>query len=215
MKKAFTIFLVLINILIMFGLLGLVGYQFTEIVKKNSEVEQLKTSVKDLKEKQKKISDSGSITQPNQTATVPNNETKATEKTVKIFFSQAPDNELDFTATTGVTRTTSREDVATFVIEELIKGPSSSEKTLKLENQILQEGNSNCGGKDFTLIIEKKVATLKFCKLVVTNGIGTDARIKNQIEKTLKQFDTIEKVVMLTSNGSCFGDLSGTDVCKK
>jgi Sporulation and spore germination len=215
MKKAFTIFLVLINIIIMFGLLGLVGYQFTEIVKKNSEVEQLKTNVKDLKDKQKKISDSGSISQPNQTSTTPVSESKPTEKSVKIFFSQSPENELDFTATTGVTRTTSRGDLEIYVIEELIKGPSSSEKTLKLENQIILEGNSNCGGKDFTLTIDKKVATLKFCKLVVTNGIGTDARIKNQIEKTLKQFDTIEKIVILTSNGSCFGDLSGTDVCKK
>jgi biopolymer transport protein ExbB/TolQ len=69
MKKAFTIFLVLINIVIMFGLLGLVGYQFTEIVKKNSQVEDLKTSVKDLKEKQKQISTSGSISQPTQTPT--------------------------------------------------------------------------------------------------------------------------------------------------
>jgi hypothetical protein len=215
MKKAFTIFLVLINILIMFGLLGLVGYQFTEIVKKNSEVEQLKTNVRDLKDKQKKISDSGSISQPNQTATTPVVESKPTEKTVKVFFSQAPDNELDFTATTGVTRTSNREDVVTFVIEELVKGPTSDEKKLNLENQILLEGNSNCGGKDFTLTIDKKVATLKFCKLVVTNGIGTDARITNQIEKTLKQFDTIEKIVILTSNGSCFGDLSGLDVCKK
>ena len=46
-------------------------------------------------------------------------------------------------------------------------------------------------------------------------GIGDDARIESEITATLKQFSTIQNVVILTKSGHCFGDESGLDMCLK
>jgi hypothetical protein len=214
MKKLFIGFLVLLNIVILFGLLGLVGYQFTEIVKRNSEVEQLKGDLEQARLKQKQISESGSISKPTQTIPekpIPQN----SELAISVFYSKAPENELDFTAVVEQKRTTTRADLETFALEEIMKGPSSPEKTQGAQNPIALSGSSNCSDKDFSLDITLKKATMKFCKTVVSNGIGDDARIKTVIEKTLSQFDTIDSVLILTKDGSCFGDQSGQNSCKK
>jgi hypothetical protein len=73
---------------------------------------------------------------------------------------------------------------------------------------------------DFTLTLDKKgledeqgTATLKFCRILSSPGIGTDARIQSEIDTTLKQFANIKKVVLLTKDGHCIGDESGRDLC--
>ena len=60
---------------------------------------------------------------------------------------------------------------------------------------------------------ETGTATLQFCRQTASPGIGADARIKAEIEKTLTQFSNITKVVILLNNGQCFGDMSGADLC--
>ena len=85
----------------------------------------------------------------------------------------------------------------------------------RLFTPIKLTGTSNCSGKDFSLSIDQttKKATLKFCKLVTSAGIGDDARIKNTITKTLTQFSTVTTVVILDRGGNCMGDESGMNAC--
>jgi hypothetical protein len=138
----------------------------------------------------------------------------ASTVSLKVFFSKNPESMNDFTYTQVVIRSTSRSDVGAYVIEQLIAGPAASEISTGLVTPLKLSGESNCGGKDFGLNIVNKVATLKFCKLIKTSGIGDDGRVKSVIRESLKQFSTIDKVVILTKDNACFGDESGLDLCK-
>jgi hypothetical protein len=73
---------------------------------------------------------------------------------------------------------------------------------------------------DFTITLNHRgskpqmgTATLKFCRLTLSPGIGTDARVTAEISATLKQFSNIKAVAILTKDGHCFGDESGKDKC--
>ena len=157
------------------------------------------------------ISPTTSPTQP------PSPSPTSTPKLIKVdvYFSKSPESYDDPTFLIKTSRTTNRIDVGTFSIEQLIAGPTSEEKKQGLVSTIALSGESNCSGKDFSLSIDKnKKATLKFCKLYISPGTMADARIINSIDKTLKQFPTIEKIVILTYDDHCFGDLSGLDICK-
>lgn len=138
----------------------------------------------------------------------------ASTVSLKVFFSKNPESMNDFTYTQIVIRSTDRKDVGAFAVEQLISGPTESEAFTGLVTPLKLSGESNCAGKDFGLNIVNKVATLKFCKLIKSSGIGDDARVKSVINETLKQFSTIEKVVILSKDNICFGDESGLDLCK-
>lgn len=143
---------------------------------------------------------------------------------VLVYFSKHPDSEHSFTAVFSVMRTSPDQGVATFAIEQLIRGPTPAEQATGLYTELTAalSGTSNCGGPDFQITLDKKgstaesgTATLKFCRPTSTAGIGADARITTEIDKTLLQFSTIHKVVILISTGHCFGDESGMDLCLK
>lgn len=168
-------------------------------------------------------------TTPTATATAPTAiaATTATTTTdnhhpVKVYFSKSPDSEHNFQAVYPVDRDSPTTAVATYAIQQLIAGPTSTEKNAGYYSELPKalNGPSSCSGADFTLALDKKgttdepgTATLKFCRTLTSGGIGTDARIHTEIEKTLKQFPTIKKVVILTNEGHCFGDESGMDRC--
>jgi hypothetical protein len=59
------------------------------------------------------------------------------------------------------------------------------------------------------------VATLRFCKSVLSSGSGDDGRQKSSINATLKQFSTINSVIILDRNGKCLSDQSGENTCLK
>ncbi len=145
--------------------------------------------------------------------------------TLKIYMFDkdkfdVPDN-TDYL--TAVERTTDREDLATYAIEQIISGPTLEDKqTANLDGTFGQnsfgwfEGASNCGEDDFTIMIsDEKVATVKFCKTTMLAGDMSGFIIEDQIRRTLKQFPTIEKVEILNSQGSCFDDMSGLNDCVK
>lgn len=150
---------------------------------------------------------------------------------IKVFFSKYPESvSKDFTAVYAVERTSPTIAVGTFAIQLLIAGPTLSEQQAGYFTELntLLSGASNCsaplpvGGPDFTLTLDKKgtvtekgTATLQFCRSTNSPGIGADARVTAEINATLKQFPTIKKVVILTKDGHCFGDLSGKDSCLK
>jgi len=136
----------------------------------------------------------------------------ATLKKVQVFFPKR--NSEDFTYVEPVWRTTSSQGLAQFSIEQLIAGPTSQEKARNLMAPIQLRDRSNCG-KDFTLSISNGVATLKFCKSVLSSGVGDDGRQKSSINATLKQFSTINSVIILDKNGNCLSDQSGENSCLK
>lgn len=149
---------------------------------------------------------------------------------VKVFFSKYPESVNTNSSVYSVGRISPTIAVGTFAIQLLIAGPTLSEKQAGYFTELntMLSGPSKCsaplpvGGPDFTLTLNKKgtvpetgTATVKFCRSITSPGIGADARVTAEINATLKQFTNIKKVVILTVDGHCFGDLSGKDFCLK
>jgi hypothetical protein len=162
--------------------------------------------------------------QPTVAPTIPATTATATGYPVLVYFSKNPDSYNDSTAVFPVHRTSPTLGVATYAIQQLIAGPTSSEAAdgyfTELSTVLQRSGASSCGGPDFQITLntrgatpETGTATLQFCRQTASPGIGADARVKAEIEKTLTQFSNITKVVILLQDGHCFGDESGADLC--
>ena len=136
----------------------------------------------------------------------------ARQRQVQVFFPRFPQAGSDFTQVTPVLRSTTNSSVARFAIEQLLAGPTRAEQRQGLRPALSLRGSSNCGS-DFTLRITAGVAQIRFCRQVVSAGVGDDARAKSAIDATLKQFSTVSQVIILNSDGSCFGDQSGENRC--
>ncbi|WP_293102267.1 hypothetical protein [Moorena sp. SIOASIH] len=136
------------------------------------------------------------------------------QRKVKVFLPKQPQSNEDFRYVESVVRSTNSRAVATFAIEQLIIGPTKAETKIGFTEALQLKGSSNCG-KDFTLSIAAETATLKFCRAILSPGVGYDARATSAIQSTLKQFSTIKSVVILNKDGNCFGDLSGENLCLK
>ena len=149
---------------------------------------------------------------------------------IKVYFSRFPDSLNNFAAVFPVNRSSPTSAVATFSIQLLIAGPTSSERSAGYFSEFnsILSGPSSCsapypsGGPDFTLTLDTKgskpaqgTATLSFCRTSNSPGIGADGRILAEINATLKQFSNIKNVVVLTQAGQCFGDESGQNMCLK
>lgn len=137
------------------------------------------------------------------------------------FFNQNKFDAAESDIFSKVTRSTNRIDIATFTIEQIIEGPTVADSNINLglvksfadpsetETQFLAtiSGESTCGGKDFEITsLEGKIATIKFCKNIVTTGDFSSGIIFEQFRKTLTQFSTIEKVRVLRNDNTCFND---------
>ncbi|MGI5269287.1 GerMN domain-containing protein [Nonomuraea sp. CA-218870] len=123
---------------------------------------------------------------------------------VKVYFSQGhgvPGKVVP------VTRTSPHAGVARFAVEQLIKGPTAAERRRGLHSELTGKlrGRSDCGA-DFSLKIRKGTATLRFCRTVWGAGVGSDARALRTIDRTLKQFPTVKRVVTLARDGRCLFD---------
>ena len=171
---------------------------------------------------------------PSPTSTTPATATTAPAASgtpIKVYFSQAPAAlESDFTTVTAVNRISPTKGVGTFAIQMLVAGPTPDERAQGMFSEMnsMFTGPSVCngslpvGGPDFTLTLNMKgstseqgTATLKFCRPTSLAGVGAGARIGTEINRTLLQFPTIKKVVILDSNGTCWNDLSGLNQCLK
>jgi hypothetical protein len=133
---------------------------------------------------------------------------------VQVFFSKRPESDADFSAVYPVTRVSPDTGVATAALRKLIAGPTPSEAGAGYFSEIgaMLTGPSDCGA-DFTIRIEDGVATIRFCRLVSSAGIGQDARAQSALTATLLQFSTVQQVRLLTSNGTCLFDMSGENRC--
>ena len=147
---------------------------------------------------------------------------------VKVYFSKFPQSLNRFTAVFPVARISPPRDRETFAIQLLIAGPTPTERRAGYFSELnsLLTGPSACsapqptGGPDFTLHLDRRgstpergTATLRFCRVLSSPGVGADARVRAEIAATLTQFGRIKKVVILTEGGHCFADESGADRC--
>lgn len=128
-------------------------------------------------------------------------------------FSQA--GVSDYTSI--VERHTPRTDVATYALEEIIKGPTADEieqgfrPTFGEENLITFSGKSQCGIRAFTLGLDPDnyFAKVNFCREVNFTQDWSMSLLTDQIRKTLIQFEKIHKVQILNKDGNC---INGTKI---
>lgn len=141
----------------------------------------------------------------------------ADRRSLDIALPRSPKSAQQFAYTELVSRQTSRDDVARYVVEEIILGPTEDEKSDGFFTPIEFNGDSNCGGEDFTLEINESsaVAKLQFCRPLNTPGPGDDIRIQSSIVRSLSLLPEIASVIILDHTGNCFADLSGSNACLK
>jgi spore germination protein GerM len=147
---------------------------------------------------------------------------------VKVFFSKHPETDSNVQAVFPVKRISPTTGVATYATQQLIAGPTASERGMGYFTELTASltGASNCGGPDFQITLDTHIdthtgtssaqpgtAVLKFCRATQLAGDLVGPRIKAQLNATLTQFPTIKKVQILTNTGHCFDDASGQDNC--
>lgn len=156
------------------------------------------------------------------TATAQSESTAGSGVSVLVYFSKHPDSDSNPDAVFPVSRVSPDLGVATYAVKQLIAGPTSPEAASGYYTPIggIFSGTSNCGGADFTIVLNMKgstpaqgTATLKFCRQTSLPGDLTGAYIKAELTKTLTQFATIQSVVILDVSGGCFDDLRGGNLC--
>jgi hypothetical protein len=105
--------------------------------------------------------------------------------------------------------------VAGAALRALIAGPTDDEKAAGFFSELggMLVGPSGCGGADFNLRIDAGIATVRFCRLVTSAGVGQDGRTRSTVEATLRQFPTVQQVRLLTTDGDCVFDMSGANLC--
>jgi hypothetical protein len=149
------------------------------------------------------------------------------EKEVSIFFGK-PSGVTDLTTLDSVTRSGTAEDPYSFALDDLIAGPTNTEKGDGYTSTFTLSGTSNCSGSDYVLTKSKNVITVKFCKNIDwTSNPGTEEgdswagmslsgmfRVTSSIEKTLK-FDGVTSVVIRDKDNNCYAlDAGGNQDCE-
>lgn len=119
--------------------------------------------------------------------------------------------------TTPVERQTSRVDIATYAVEQILRGPSIEEveqglrPTFGEDNFMVISGKSSCGIKNFTVDLdpENYFATLHFCKDIAFLEDVSINLLTDQIRNTLIGFEKIHKIRILNNEGKC---IDGSEV---
>jgi hypothetical protein len=141
---------------------------------------------------------------------------------VKVYFSKHPVSDENPAAVFPVRRISPTRAVATFAIGQLLVGPTRAEARSGYYTALagIFHGRSTCGGAAFRIVlnrrgtsVEQGTTTLQFCRPTMIGGVGTAARISSEIARTLTQFPSIKRVVILDYRGDCFSDLSGRNLC--
>jgi len=114
--------------------------------------------------------------------------------------------------TMPVERQTARKDIATYAIEQIIRGPSIDEiegglrPTFGTDHFVTISGKSVCGIKNFVLEldVDNYFARVRFCKDLQLNEELSAPLLAEQIRKTLIRFEKIHKVQILNKDQACF-----------
>jgi hypothetical protein len=135
---------------------------------------------------------------------------------VSVYFSKHPDSDDDPGKTFAVKRTSPDIGVAKYAIAEILKGPNANEISEGYFTTVaLRDATSVCSGQDFTVVIKDGTATLKFCRPFDHRGVVADGQADSELKATLKQFSSVNKVVILNWQDNCEFDLSGQNLCKQ
>ncbi len=140
----------------------------------------------------------------------------AKPREIRVYFPRHPETDDDMTAVFPVKRTAQDEGVARAALAALIAGPTPAEAEAGYFSELgsMLAGPSSCGSDDVSIRIENGTATVRFCRDVVSAGIGQDARTQSAIDATLQQFPTIQRVRLLSREGDCLFDMSGENRCR-
>jgi hypothetical protein len=154
--------------------------------------------------------------------TQPSAEPPARAYPVKVYFSKHPQSDQNATAVFAVRRRSPTLAVAAFAIGQLVIGPTRAETKAGYYSALagLLHGPSDCGGAAVRIMLNRRgttvepgTATVRFCRRSMSGGIFDDVRVRSEISRTLTQFPSIKRVVILNKFGQCFGDLSGRNTC--
>ncbi|MBC7471752.1 MAG: GerMN domain-containing protein [candidate division SR1 bacterium] len=221
MKKILIVLLIIINILVLIGLSGLVFYQFKQILDRDNQINVLSSKISNNKTVKPSTKSDSSTAITQSSLQIKDNgqqeifnllkKNKEGQAIVNIFFLK---DSQDKNTIFSLERLSDRQDILTFSLEELIKGPTPAELTKGIISPIVLSGISNCGGDNFTLFLSNGTATVKMCKVLSNSANSSSEQIRNSIELTTKQFSEVKKVIILNSNNTCFGDSSSQDSCK-
>jgi hypothetical protein len=141
---------------------------------------------------------------------------------VLVYLAKRPDSDANPNTVVPVRRLSPTQGVATYAIQQLLAGPLPAEARAGYYTDFVGtlSGPSTCGGLDFTItlnrrgsVLEPGAATLQFCRAVGIPGELAGFRMVAEVNATLKQFPTIQKIIILNENGHCFNDLRGGDTC--
>ena len=119
------------------------------------------------------------------------------DNVINIYFPIRPKSVTQFAYTEGVERTVTYDSAAKFAVEQLIDGPSESEKDVGFYSALVLEGESDCGGEDFELDIDNdtKSATLRFCREIIYRNRGDEERVQASLARTLTELEEISSLV--------------------
>ena len=136
---------------------------------------------------------------------------------IRVYFSRHPESDDAFTAVFPVDRTAPDRGVAGAALRHLAEGPTPAERSAGYFSELgaALVGPSNCGGSDVQLTLRDGTAIVRFCRQISSAGVGQDARIRSQLDATLRQFSTIRRVRLLDATGHCLFDESGQDRCSE
>ena len=141
---------------------------------------------------------------------------------VKVYFSKHPQSDQNATAVFAVRRISPTLAVAAFALGQLVVGPTRTETKAGYYSALagLLHGQSDCRGPAVRIMLNRRgttvepgTATVRFCRRSMSGGIFDDVRVRSEISRTLTQFPSIKRVVILNKFGQCFGDLSGRNTC--
>lgn len=132
---------------------------------------------------------------------------------VRVYFSRLPSSDSSPWAVFPVSRVAANQAVATAALAALIVGPNAAERATGYYSELsgALTDASTCSGREFGITIADGTSTVRFCRTMVTRSAAQDARIRSQIEATLRQFRTIGAIRLLGSDGRCAFDRRGQD----
>src|SRR5438105_4509357 len=125
---------------------------------------------------------------------------------VRIYFSKHPQSDQNATAVFAVRRISPTLAVAAFAIGQLVVGPTRTETKANYYSALagLLHGPSDCGGPAVRIMLNRRgtmvepgTATVRFCRHSMSGGIFDDVRVRSEISRTLTQFPSIKRVVIL------------------
>jgi hypothetical protein len=150
-------------------------------------------------------------------------EEAAEGETVQLYFYKEPlEPQHNVEDISSVERQTESENLYTYVLTQLIQGPSAEEKQGGYISVFSLSGSSTCSGHSFQYKTTGSTLKVQICKEIepVLDAEGAyagitlnaQARVIKQFNKSLS-FGGIESVALFDKNGNCYAPESGQNAC--